>query len=115
MAIVCLGWGSLIWDPQGFRTLGEWENDGPSLPLEFARQSGGGRMTLVITDGKHMVPVLWARLDVPNIDQAVQALADREGTSTANIGRCPLPLPRHRCSDRICAWAEAQGHSGVVW
>ncbi len=51
MTIVCLGWGSLVWNRGGLRLVGEWNEDGPAIPIEFARQPDNGRMTLVITAG----------------------------------------------------------------
>ena len=47
-----LAWGSLIWDPKDLeynKQLG-WIYDGPNLPIEFARISKNGRLTLVITE-----------------------------------------------------------------
>ena len=68
--IVCLGWGSLIWCPDSLPTIGDWHADGPDLPVEFARQSKDGRITLVIEPGAKRVPVLWTRLTVGSIDAA---------------------------------------------
>lgn len=49
MKIAVLGWGSLIWD-QGNLQINDdrWHTAGPLLPIEFARISGGSRLTLVI-------------------------------------------------------------------
>lgn len=61
MNIVYLGWrGALIWDSRSLPALGEWEADGPDLPVEFARETSGARMTLVIVDQPTPVPTLWA-------------------------------------------------------
>ena len=40
---------------------GEWGLDGPELPIEFARQSKGGEITPVITEGAPIVRTLWTR------------------------------------------------------
>lgn len=48
MRIVIPGWGSLIWNPGNLAMTGEWQPDGPMLPVEFARVSTDGRLTLVI-------------------------------------------------------------------
>jgi hypothetical protein len=49
--IACIGWGSLIWDMRNLNVDGNWHADGPLLPIEFARQSRDGRITLVIVQG----------------------------------------------------------------
>jgi hypothetical protein len=38
----------LIWDPRELPIQRQWFEDGPLVPLEFARQSNDGRMTFVI-------------------------------------------------------------------
>jgi 1-acyl-sn-glycerol-3-phosphate acyltransferase len=48
MRIAVLGWGSLIWSPGNLKIDREWHEDGPFLPIEFARVSQDGRLTLVL-------------------------------------------------------------------
>lgn len=116
MVIVCLGWGSLVWSPEDLPVRGEWHDDGPALPLEFARESGDGRITLVVIDDGKPIPTLWAELEVPDIDTAVKALFDREGAEwIGSIGRWPIDKRDHRHSKVIRAWAEERGFDGVVW
>lgn len=117
---VCLGWGSLIWLPGSLPTLGDWNTDGPELPVEFARQSRDGRITLVIEPKAERVPVLWTRLTVGSIDTARKALAEREEVCLAkhprSIGYWSLEkASQHRESVRIVAWAKAKGVDAVVW
>ena len=114
--IVCLGWGSLVWDPRDLPVRGEWHHDGPALPLEFARESGNGRITLVVVDQGQPVPTLWAELDVPDIESAVKALFEREGAEwLGSIGRWPVGARGHRHLDVVRAWVEERGFDGVVW
>lgn len=68
MSIICLGWGSLVRDPDDFPieqtdpVERAWLLDGPHLPVEFARHSNGGRMTLVLVPDRRPVPVLWTQV-----------------------------------------------------
>jgi hypothetical protein len=115
--IACLGWGSLIWDGGSLPVEGEWRTDGPHLPLEFARQSSGNRITLVIVAGGDLIPALWSQLTVASMEEAISALADREGVTKADvIGRWPNHTSaRYPCEDVIGDWARGNGLSGVVW
>src|SRR6266849_7923688 len=79
MRIACLGWGSLIWDPQALPIQRCWFNDGPLLPIEFARHSSGDYITLVIVPEARCVRSLWALMSVPDLATARVKLAEREG------------------------------------
>ena len=76
--IACIGWGSLVRDQRDLPVVGDWRNDGPMLPVEFARESGGRRLTLVICDGVQPVQTYWCLLNVSDLSNAVSKLAKRE-------------------------------------
>ena len=120
MRILCLGWGSLVWKPESLPMKGEWQTDGPSLPIEFARQSSDGRLTLVVTKGSWNVKVLWAELDVLTIEDAKSSLAEREGIKENNIKYSVGYWPhedesRHSEVSIIDGWAKSKSVDGVVW
>lgn len=120
MTIVCLGWGSLIWDPRALPISSEWRTDGPSLPVEFARQSNDGRITLVLTQDATPIQVRWAKLDVSSVEDAKDRLAKREGVPDKFAHRSigfwsPDAASDHRDTDLIGKWADGYGHRGVVW
>ena len=88
MEIAVLAWGSLVWNPQELRVAAPWHEDGPYLPLEFARISSDGRLTLVIYPGAKVVPVLWARSTFDDLNGAIENLHTREGRpGLKRIGR----------------------------
>lgn len=88
MKIAILGWGSLIWSPQNLKfdkTIG-WQSDGPILPIEFARISNDGRLTLVITKNGTKVQTLHAISTYKTLEEAILDLAIREGSGKKSIG-----------------------------
>ena len=118
--IVSLGWGSLIWRPEKMPISGQWQQSGPHLPIEFARQSDNGRMTLVIAEGSDPAPVLWIELDVRFLDEARRALAQRERIEPPNDKRSIgfwslISSSKHREKCEIGQWAKTHGVDGVVW
>lgn len=104
-AIACLGWGSLVWDPRDLPCRGGWHSDGPSLPVEFARESGakknqrGDKITLVICPESARVQTYWVLLDVPDLTAARKCLATREGISMkweTDVGFADVSAARRR-------------------
>lgn len=121
MDIACLGWGSLIWDPRALPIRGKWFDDGPALPIEFARESGDKQITLVIADVDYSVRSLWGLMSVGTLGEAKGSLADREGIDEKNIKHsigfwCQSTGCSHgRAVPEIGSWAESKQLDAVVW
>ena len=123
MEITFLGWGSLIWDPCDLKSKGKWKNDGPSLPVEFRRLSGGGRITLVLYPKAEDVQALWAHADFTKLSEAIENLCDWEEIPRAHIDRIGFTIigGRSRCKaalgvlERIQRWGREKGLDAVVW
>lgn len=124
MKIACLGWGSLIWDAGSLKTKSVWFENGPKLPIEFARQSSDDRITLVIVRGKEIswVQSLWALLEVKNMEDATEMLRKREGIPKRNIdkhiGSCTSSEVVERDDEiakSIHNWLVRNDLDGVVW
>lgn len=116
MKIACLGWGSLVWDPRKLPIQQPWFKDGPFIPVEFARQSSGGRITLVIVSGVMPVQSLWAVMDSDDLGPAIEALRRREGMSTdKHIGVWKTGDPPPDAIPTLVDWAGAQGVDAVIW
>lgn len=100
MKIAFLGWGSLIWDRCELKSKGKWKNDGPSLPVEFRRLSGKGRITLVLYPDAEDVQALWAHADFTKLGEAMENLCDREEIPRAHIDRIGFAIVggRSRCN-----------------
>ena len=85
MKIAVIAWGSLVWDPKNLNFDGNWRTDGPQLPVEFARKSQGGRLTLVIYEPASPVTTLWTLSTEPDVRSARENLRKREGTHDIDI------------------------------
>jgi hypothetical protein len=125
MTSAILAWGSLIWNPRDLPISGEWQQDGPVLPIEFSRISDNGRLTLVI-DERHGadVPTRYALSPRLILDEAVADLQQCEGCPPENTGFLevatrrisPRAAERHpNACERIRAWATEKGFDAVVW
>ena len=116
MRIACIGWGSVVWKPGVLRCTGAWQAGGPCLPIEFARTSQDGRLTLVLLDGAQPVPTQFVELSYSTAEQAQEALAGREGSGVESIGLWPGPEPKYPVgAAAIAAWAGASGFDAVAW
>lgn len=122
MKIAILGWGSLIWQPKDlkFDTNIGWKKDGPTLPIEFARISNDGRLTLVITPNGTDVKTLYSVSSFDTLDLAVLNLAVREGSGRKSIGYYIKSknesYPKEiSFRDNIKNWIDTTDFDAVIW
>lgn len=123
MKIAILGWGSLIWNPGNLETLGEWQNDGPSLPIEFSRISENGRLTLVIDTRATDVKTLYITSAFQEIEAAILNLAAREQTENLeNIGFINFIANTQRVLDanltiinKLTDWNKSREFDAIIW
>ncbi len=118
MKIAVIGWGSLIWDPGALNIAPGWNEDGPLLPIEFARFSSGKRLTLVLVEGSPLQPTLWARSQKGSLAEAARDLQAREGTLLQDIGTCSArerPSSKLQFHRVVQEWLGPKGLDGAVW
>jgi hypothetical protein len=124
--IACIGWGSLVPNPGSLPIDGSWRNDGPQLRVEFARESAGHHMTLVICSDVESVPPVstyWTLLEITDMDAARKALGLREyadardGWIARHIGFWDARAGRKQgaCADSIASWGAEKKLRGAVW
>jgi hypothetical protein len=118
--IACIGWGSLIWDMRDLDVGANWRAGGPLLPVEFARQSSDGRITLVLVGGFAPVPTLWSGFNTGDLATARESLRQREGVPRSRAG--DLIAHWHRGENpvaepdaTISAWAAGMDLEATVW
>lgn len=122
MKIAILGWGSLIWQSKElkFNQKFGWKRDGVKLPIEFARISKNGRLTLVITPNGTEVQTLYALSDYRTIDEAILDLAIREGSGKKSIGfynkiENKFSDESFQFQNQIKDWIETKEFDAVIW
>lgn len=117
--VVCLGWGSLIWDPRTLPIRRHWFEDGPLLRAEFLRKSADGRITLVLDESAQPVRSLWAIMDTYDPDEARTALRKREGIGpNREKDYVGLWTPKTETPPTIvslASWAQARNIKAAVW
>jgi hypothetical protein len=121
MKIAILAWGSLIWQPKDllFDTEFSWKEDGPILPIEFARISKDGRLTLVITQNGTFVPTLYSLSKYETLDEAIINLAVRESSGRRSIGSYEKSKNEFSHNvffkEKIVDWMNERAFGAVIW
>ncbi|MGB9067522.1 MAG: hypothetical protein WCC21_03035 [Candidatus Acidiferrales bacterium] len=121
MQIAILGWGSLIWCPGSLQIKSCWHRDGPDLPIEFARVSKDGRLTLVIHAGSEDQQTLWAAAVSDDVEVVRESLRAREETGarfihSATVAGVFSDGVGKEVRDSIENWLKARpGLKGCVW
>ena len=119
--IACLGWGSLIWNPQALPIQRSWFEDGPLIRAEFVRQSKDDRITLVLYKDAQAGRSLWALMTVDSLDAAKKRLAAREGISNKNVEEGikswsrDTANPEQNCILDLDTWAKSKSIDHVSW
>ncbi|MCB2400069.1 hypothetical protein U8P80_10110 [Rhizobium beringeri] len=118
MKIACLGWGSLVWDPRELPLRSEWLPDGPTIRVEFVRQSGKefGRITLVIVPTAEPVVSKWAEMNSDDPDEVAEMLRLREGKPHRHhIGQWRVGQDDPSVLPGLSGWAGDRGVDAVIW
>lgn len=115
MNIACLGWGSLLWKPGPLPVSGDWHADGPSLPVEFSRVGDKGELATAICLNAPPVPVFWARLAVDTLEQACEALRQREQIPPERTDGVGVLIARSAPVGPLTAWAQARQIDALIW
>jgi uncharacterized protein YaiE (UPF0345 family) len=120
--IAILGWGSLIPCPGDLSIRGNWYLDGPVVSIEFSRKSADGRLTLVIdTQRGSTITTQYAESTHVVVEDAVDNLRRREGTTVKNIGVCGRDGSDTRSSNHpevllsMAAWLNSSNFDVVLW
>lgn len=121
MKIAILGWGSLLWQPKDLQFDKEigWSENGPMLPIEFARISKDERLTLVITEDAKEVKTYFAISSYESEEEAVLNLAIREGCGRGQIGSYDKSKntfePNVFFEKNILEWIKNKDIDAVIW
>lgn len=122
MKIAILGWGSLIWQPKdlAFNKEFGWKQNGPILPIEFARISKDGRLTLEITEKGTELTTLYALSNYHDLDETILNLAVREGSGRKSIGyydknNNAFSSSNLNIKSNIVEWIEQTDFDTVIW
>jgi hypothetical protein len=122
MKIAFLGWGSLLRNNKALKIAGEWQSDGPSLPLEFSYVSRSKLLTLAILPGSRAVQTFWALSDFQDVEVAREALKTLVKTELQNIGFISRTnengnyrIAPEKIVQDLRTWVEQKELDAVVW
>jgi hypothetical protein len=118
--IACIGWGSLIWNIGSLDVDGEWRPDGPLLPVELARQSDNGLITLVVVKGFAPVTTRWSAFNTCDLAEARESLRQRERILPSRASRFIAHWRRGEDAGSepaatISRWAVEKDLEAAVW
>ena len=135
MKIAVLAWGSVVWERGVLEVATDFMPDGPHLPVEFCRISGGERLTLVIDETFGATcPTYAGPGTFGDLNAALLNLWVREGsqgeplpsdvrrhgrvgfTDVSSGQKSDIATQRHpRAVAAITAWAQANGYDAAIW
>lgn len=117
MKIACLAWGSLLWKTGPLRLASSWKDDGPRLPIEFARVGDKGELSTVVWEGCAPQKTWWALVDTQDLASAREMLRQREEIDADRpewLGSLPSEST-YPCADIIDRWLRDRKLDAVVW
>ena len=99
---------------------GHWHADGPPLPVEFARQSDNGLITLVVGEGFAPVTTLWSAFNTRDLAEARESLRQRERILPSRASRFIAHWRRGENASSepaatISRWAGGKEFEATVW
>jgi len=112
-----IGWGYLIWEPGSLDVDTNWYQDGPRLPVEFARFASGPRLLPVLVEGAPTQPAFWTLSRKATVLAAAGDLAVRESIFSHDVGywsRDENMRSSTGIDAIIGAWVESKGLAGAV-
>lgn len=110
MKIAIIAWGSLIWDPRTLKIKDRFKPTGPHLPLEFARISKDGRLTLAISKKYGTgCRTYVATSQFTNMEQAVENLWERE-SGPRNFTPGWFKQNNHKFTETVSWYVRGQKH-----
>lgn len=120
MKLAVIGWGSLIWDPRELAMTGRWRKDGPELPVEFARRSNNGRLTLALHADSELQRTYWAVSGLTDLDAVRRNLQKREGALDLDAMHWLTRVDAHNANnqvvDNVRVWLDEHAAvDAVVW
>ena len=135
MKIAVLAWGSVVWERGVLEVAADFMPNGPHLPVEFCRVSGGERLTLVIDETFGATcPTYAAPSSFGDLSAAILNLWVREGskgeplpedvrrhgrvgfTDVSSGQKSDIAMQRHpHAVAAITAWAKANGYDAAIW
>lgn len=117
MKIGCLAWGSLLWKTGPLKLASSWHDDGPMLPIEFARVADAGELSTTLCEGMAPQRTWWVLLQDEDLAEARESLRQREQVDVEHpewIGSLPASRSFF-CSEQIGQWLKRQDLDAVVW